>query len=400
MIITHLGARGDGVVADHFVAGALPGDVVALGADGKAFVVQKGPHHLAPPCAHAQPCGGCSLQHASHEVYRTWCTDRILAALSQHRLSPEQVAPAHVSPPGARRRVVMKALRSRDGLLLGFNRKSQHSLVDVDQCVVAHPQINALLAPLRALLLKALRINQSLSIHITRAGNGLDLLLTPFSVTDLGSRQRLIDFALEQNLARLATGGPAGHEIILEASAPLLHFDDVPVLLPVESFTQATPDGESAMIAAALEAIGNAKRVADLFCGIGTFALPLSARAQVHAVEGAQAPLKALERAAMAARRRISIEHRDLFRRPLTATELNRFDAVLFDPPRAGALAQSAELAKSTVSRVIAVSCNPSTFARDAELMARGGYRLQKLSPIGQFLWSLHVELVALFERT
>jgi 23S rRNA (uracil1939-C5)-methyltransferase len=399
LTVSHLGARGDGVAGDHYVPGALPGDAVELDAQGKAFVTVKGPHHVSPPCAHFGDCGGCLLQHADAALYADWISRRILMPLGEPALVPERITPAHVSPMRSRRRVVMKALRTAQGLVLGFNREASHQLVDVQDCVIANDAINALLLPLRSLLIGWLKPGSAVTLHMTQCDNGIDLMIAGVTPPDLARRETLTAFANQQDVARLSVRTSVDCDIIVERRAPALRFGGVPVLLPVESFSQATPDGEAAMIAAVMESIGTARKLADLFSGIGTFSLPLSTRATVHAVEGSRSAVQALKRAADSAGRPLSTEHRDLFRRPLMASELNRFEAVVFDPPRAGAPAQCAELAKSKVPRVIAVSCNPNTFARDAQLLAQGGYRIETLWPIGQFLWSTHVELVALFRR-
>jgi 23S rRNA (uracil1939-C5)-methyltransferase len=399
MIITHLGAQGDGVAGKIFVPGTAPGDEILLDAQGTIASILPGPNRTAPPCAHFGDCGGCTLQHVALPAYTQWLADRILMALAQHDVAPQHVEPAHVSPPLARRRVAMKALRVEQGVVLGFNRKAAHVLVDVGTCSVADPQINQLLAPLRAMLLRLLKPKQPVSLHITASDIGLDVLLGDYSLSGLPDRQLLTAFALEQNLARLAVRTPVGIDVIIEQRAPLLHFDDVAVALPLESFTQATPQAETAMITAVQQSVGKAKHIADLFCGIGTFTLPLARKVQVHGVEAAQAPLLTLAAAAKKAKRKITTEHRDLFRRPLSALELAPYQAVVFDPPRAGAEAQAQQLARSKVPVVVAVSCNPNTFARDAALLCAGGYQLERLWPIGQFLWSTHVELVAKFTR-
>jgi 23S rRNA (uracil1939-C5)-methyltransferase len=397
MIITHLGAHGDGVAGKYFVPGTAPGDEILRDTQGNIASITPGPNRAVPPCAHFGACGGCTLQHVALPAYTAWLGDRILMALRQHDVTPLHVEPAHVSPPASRRRVAMKALRVEGGVLLGFNRKAAHVLVDVGTCSVADPQINQLLVPLRLLLLHLLKPRQPVSLNITVTDTGLDVLIGDYSLSGLADRQLLTAFAVEQNLARLAVRTSVGIDVIVEQRAPRLHFDDVPVALPLESFSQATPQAEAAMIAAVQQSVGKAKHMADLFCGVGTFTLPLARKAQLHAVEAAQAPLLALAAAAKQAKRKVTTEHRDLFRRPLSALELAKYQAVVFDPPRAGAEAQVQQLARSKVPVVVAVSCNPNTFARDAALLCAGGYRLERVWPIGQFLWSTHVELVAQF---
>jgi 23S rRNA (uracil1939-C5)-methyltransferase len=399
MIVTHFGAQGDGVAGTLFVPGAAPGDTLVLGTDGKVATIIAGPNHTVPLCAHFGDCGGCTLQHVAMPAYAQWLSDRILMALRQHDVTPQHIEPPHVSPPRSRRRVVLKALRSDSGVVLGFNRKAQHVLVDITDCVVIDARITVLMPPLRVLLAKILKPGQAATVHITVADNGLDVMLADLSASGLKVQQALSDFAKAHDIARLSLRGPVGVDVIAQLRAPMLQLGGVDVALPVDSFTQATPQAEAAMIAAVLHATHKAKSIADLFCGIGTFALPLLQNARVHAVEASLAPLKALEHAARASQRQVTTEHRDLYRRPLMATELGKFQAVVFDPPRSGADAQVVQLAKSKVACVVAVSCNPNTFARDAATLCAGGYKLERLWPIGQFLWSTHVELVAQFVR-
>ncbi len=399
MRVTHLGAQGDGVAGKYFVPGAAPGDDIVLDNAGNITSITPGPNRTAPPCKHFGDCGGCALQHVAMPAYTQWLGDRILMALSQHDVVPKQLMPAHVSPPASRRRMVLKVLRTEKDVLIGLNRKSAHVLVDLDMCSIADPRILALLPPLRTLFISLLKPKQPVSVHITVAANGLDLLIADLSATGLAARQSLTDFALAHDMARLALRTAVGVDILVEQRAPQLVFDGVAVNLPVESFTQATPQAEAAMIAAVVHCVGASRRMADLFCGIGTFTLPLSAQGRVHGVEASLAALNALTTASRVAQRPLTTEHRDLYRRPLSADELGKFDAVVFDPPRAGAEAQVHQLARSKVRDVVAVSCNPNSFARDAAILQAGGYQLQQLWPIGQFLWSTHVELVAHFRR-
>lgn len=390
-----IGAQGDGLAADgRFVPGALPGD--RLLPDG---TVLPGPHHVRPACAHFGACGGCQLQHGSDHVLAGFARDRCLKPLEAVGIRPHEVMPVHLSPPGTRRRATLRAARDGAVVRLGFSRRGAHALVDLSECPVLHPRLFALVAPMRALLVDLLGPRGAVSVAMTLADEGPDLLLSELAAPSLRDRERLTAFARCHGLARLSLAGPAGHDLMWAPVQPTVTFGGVPVPLPASAFLQATADGEAALVAAVMEGVAGARRVADLFAGLGTFALPLSASAQVEAVEGAGAAVAALARAARAAGRPVAVVHRDLFRRPLSAAELSRFDAVVLDPPRAGAMAQSAELAASKVPVVVAVSCNPATFARDAERLVAGGYRLERLWPVAQFRWSTHVELVAQFRR-
>jgi 23S rRNA (uracil1939-C5)-methyltransferase len=304
-----------------------------------------------------------------------------------------------LSPPKSRRRASLRAVRRGGALALGFNAEGSHRIVDIVQCEVLAPALFDLIAPLRRLLEASVREGQGAGVTLTMTDSGVDLLLANVAADSLKSIERLTGFAAQHDLARLSVEGPGGVETVALARMPMLALGGVPVALPPAPFLQATREGEAALVAAVTTAVGGAKRIADLFCGLGTFALPLSARARLVAVDAAGPAVLALEAAARQVRRPIEAVHRDLFRRPLTAAELAGFDAVVFDPPRAGAEAQSVMLAASKVPVVVAVSCNPSTFARDAALLIAGGYRLERLWPVAQFRWSTHVELVARFVR-
>ncbi|MFQ3664611.1 MAG: methyltransferase [Sphingomonadaceae bacterium] len=293
----------------------------------------------------------------------------------------------------------MRAARAGGEVVLGFNEEGAHRLVDLLECPVLVPGLFALVAPLRALLSAVLPAKGVVSISMTATDNGPDVLIANLAAEGLPVIEALTEFAGAHGLSRLSVEGPAGLETIVAPGDPAVRLGGVAVTLPPGAFLQATADGEAALVAAVLEACAGAPRVADLFCGVGTFALPLAAGAQVLAVDAAGPSVSALARAARKAGRPVETLHRDLFRRPMTAAELARFDAVVFDPPRSGAAQQSAEIAASGVPVVVAVSCNPATFARDAERLVAGGYRLERLLPVAQFRWSTHVELAAVFRR-
>lgn len=393
--VVRLAARGDGVTAGgRFVPGAVPGDLVD--ADGR---ILPGPAHVRPHCRHFGQCGGCQLQHADEATLKAFARDRVLEPLARAGVVPERVMPVHLSPPRARRRSAMRATRTGGRVRIGFNAAGQHSIVDIEDCPVLHPELMALVEPLRAVLAPHLGERSAIAISLTLTDNGTDLLLHNLQADRLPVIEGLTDFARSCGLARLSVEGPMGVETVVSLADPAVRFGDVPVTLPPAAFLQATADGEVALMEAVRLITAEARRVADLFAGCGTFSFPLSDGARVHAVEGSAAALRALQQAARRAGRSVSTDHRDLFRRPLEPGELSGFDAVVIDPPRAGALAQMAALARSTVPVIAAVSCNPATFARDAAELIRGGYRLDRLWPVAQFPWSTHVEVVAEFRR-
>lgn len=381
--IVRLAARGDGVTADgRHVAMAAPGDLVAP--DG---AVTPGPHHADPLCRHFPDCGGCQLQHVDDAAYRDYLKDRIAAALAAQGMAAPDIRDPHLSPPLSRRRASLKAA----GGLIGFNAEKSHRIVDMRECHILRPELFALVAPLRRLL------NGRASASLTLADQGVDLLIEGISVEGLAQTEAMGAFAAEHDLARLAVDDGYGAQTLWEPEPVTVTLGGVPVPLPHGAFLQATADGEAALVAAVREAVGEARLVADLFAGLGTFALALQGR--VYAAEGARDAALALKSAANGAGRAIFVDHRDLFRRPLDIAELNRFEAVVLDPPRAGAREQVEALAGSQVPVLAMVSCNPATFARDAKALADGGYRLDWVRPVGQFRWSTHVELAARFSR-
>jgi len=395
--IVRLAARGDGVTADgRFVPATVPGDRVRF----DPFKVAPGPDHATAPCRHFPDCGGCQLQHVGDAAYERWVADRIIAALAAARVPVGSIEPVALSPPRSRRRASLRAVRRGTKLTLGFNADASHRIVDLIECHVLAPQLFALVSPLRTLLAVALHDGLGAGVTLTDSDTGVDLLLANIAARSLGEIERLNDFAALYDIARLSVEGPEGVETVVEARAPTLRFGGVQMILPPAPFLQATREGEAALVAAVLAATARTGTIADLFSGLGTFALPLAATgAQVLAVDGAKAATDALAAAVRTSGSRILVDHRDLFRRPLTVSELARFDAVVFDPPRAGAIAQVAELAASKVATIVAVSCNPNTFARDAARLVDSGYRLDRLWPVAQFRWSTHVELVARFCR-
>jgi 23S rRNA (uracil1939-C5)-methyltransferase len=390
--IVRLAARGDGIAADgRAVPLTAPGDTLLD--DGS---VVAGPHRQAPPCRHFPVCGGCALQHVDDAAYADFLADRIASALHAQRLDAPTMRPAHLSPPRTRRRASLRAERVGKRVTIGFNEAASRRIVDMAECHILHPALFALVAPMRALLGAMLTERRHAEIVMAIADQGIDLLLAGVDADGLRATEALTAFAERHALARLAIDAGMGAETRWEPRAVTVTLGGVGVALPPGGFLQATADGEAALVAGVIEAVGDAATVADLFSGLGTFALPLATRARVLAAEGARDAVLALKAAGAG---RIVADHRDLFRRPYTAAELSRFDAVVLDPPRAGAKEQAAELAAATCRRIAYVSCNPATFARDAATLVAGGWRLDWIAPVGQFRWSTHVELVAAFGR-
>ncbi|MBK5910852.1 hypothetical protein CCR85_05010 [Rhodothalassium salexigens] len=416
--VERLGAQGDGVARTEtgpvFLPFTAPGDRVRVtwAPDRKgrqtastAHIETAGDGRADPVCDHYGRCGGCRLQHVTDAVYADFVRDKIHAALSQHGLGDTPLAPPRISPPGSRRRLVLAARVRNRAVQLGFHEARSHRIVAVAACPVARPALVALLPTIRAFLADALDDgrDQQATLTLTETDNGVDLTVTAAVAPGLAAREAAAALAEDLDLAAINWTTDAAPETLVRRRAPTMDFGTgaAEIPLPPAAFIQATAEGEAALRAVIADACAGAHRVADLFCGLGTFAVPLARSAGVRAVEGSRALLDALDTGARRSRLRhpIQTEHRDLFRRPLLAAELAPMDAVVIDPPRAGAKAQAEALAASTVPVIAAVSCNPATFARDARVLVDGGYRLERLQPVGQFLWSAHVELAAVFRR-
>jgi 23S rRNA (uracil1939-C5)-methyltransferase len=392
-LIIRIAARGDGVTADgRYAAYAAPGDF--LRADG---AVEHGPDHADPSCSHFPSCGGCQLQHLSSRAYAAYVTDRIIGALEGQDISAPHIMPPQISPPRSRRRVNLRAERRGKQIILGFAKAGSHHIINMRECPVMHPTLWAIIAPLRLFLLQIMKDKKSAGIMMSCCDQGVDLMIGGVDVQGLTATQAIADFAAQNELARLSIDQGDGPLAWWEPQSVSVTLGGVAVPYPVGSFLQATASGEASLVIAAQNIMTGATNIADLFAGLGTFTFAMNA--PVHAVEGARDPILALQNAANRTGRKVSSEHRDLYRRPLTPVELARYDGVILDPPRAGAQEQIAALCASTVARIAYVSCNPATFARDSKALIAGGYKLEHIHPVGQFSWSIHVELIAMFYR-
>lgn len=392
-LIVRVAGRGDGVTEDgRHVALTAPGDRVA--ADG---VITPGPHHQSPPCRHFPACGGCQLQHLDDESWGDYIRERIRTALAAHGLETEIRAPA-LSPPHTRRRATLHAEKRGKQVQMGFTEQGSHALINLAECHVLSPNLFALIAPLKAFLARHLPANRRVDVHLVETDQGRDVLVNGVEIEGLEAAETLTAFASEHKLARFSLDEGFGPTARWEPDPVTVTLGGVAVPFPAGNFLQATPEGEAALVAAVREIVGEAKLVADLFAGLGTFTFAFP-DAKIYAAEAAREPIMALKAAANPARRMAFADHRDLFRRPLQPAELDRFETVVIDPPRAGARDQATEIAKSAMPVLAYVSCNPGTFARDAEILCKGGYTLEWIQPVGQFRWSTHVELAAKFTR-
>jgi 23S rRNA (uracil1939-C5)-methyltransferase len=405
--IIRIAAKGDGITASgRFAWGAAPGDL--LRADG---TLEPGPHHATPPCRHFGRCGGCQLQQLDKQSLAEFVSARVSNASASQELGAELIKLPHLSPPGARRRVSLRAESSQGRVVIGYREAKSHRLVELAECPVMLPEFVALLTPLRKLLITAssgkkqgkgrhAHAKLAADLDLAMTEQGIDVAIKGLTVEGLTATEALLDFARAHGLARLALDSGYGPEAQWEPEPVTVSLSGVSVPFPPGSFLQATLDGEQALTEAVCEWLTGAGSVADLFAGLGTFAFALAGQgSKVLAVEAARDAHNACKSAAGRAQLPIHSLHRDLFRNPLLPDELERFDAVVLDPPRAGAREQVERLADSVVPKVVYISCNPSSWARDAKMLVEAGYRLKELRPVGQFRWSTHVELASLFVR-
>lgn len=416
LTIEELGAAGDGVAHQggvrYFIPDCLPGDRVRAritGRRGDGFAARtverlaEGPHRGPPACRHFNDCGGCVAQHLDDVIYASWKRQRVIDALARRGLDGVAVAPMTRTPAGERRRATLHVLRRKHDAVIGFQARASHRIVEIGECPVLEPSLVALLAPLGELFAGLLEPGGRAEVLVTLAGSGIDLLIRAPGLPDLDQRESLFAFAEARDVARIAWRAPGDDqpELIVQRRPVRVDFAGVAVDLPPGGFLQPSAAGEAALVAFVMAATAGARHVADLYAGCGALSFPMTRFARVHAVEGGAAMTAAIDGAAARAglTGRITSETRDLDRRPLLARECDRFDAVVFDPPRAGAKRQAEALAASRVPLVVALSCNPASFARDARILTDGGYAIDRVQPIDQFLWSAHVETAAIFRR-
>jgi 23S rRNA (uracil1939-C5)-methyltransferase len=401
--IIRLGHHGDGIVEGPLYAPVtLPGEVVTGTIDGQALrdvkIVTPSDHRVAPPCKHFKSCGGCQLQHASDAFVADWKLDVVRNALDAHGLETDLRA-IITSPAKSRRRATFAAKRTKNGAMAGFHGRASDVVIEVPGCQLVQPEVLAALPIAEKLAIVGTSRKAALAVTVTSSKYGLDVAVQNGKPLDGPLQQELAQLCDQLGLARLSWDG----EAIAMRNPPHQQFGKAQVTPPSGAFLQATHHGEAALLAAVKEAVGDADRVADLFAGCGTFSLPLAETARVHAVESEAEMLSALDqgwRMSADGLKPVTTETRDLYRRPMLPDELAKTDAVVLDPPRAGAERQVAEIVKAGVPRVAYVSCNPVTFARDAHVLVEAGYTLDWVQVVDQFRWSSHVELAACLTKT
>jgi 23S rRNA (uracil1939-C5)-methyltransferase len=408
LVIARLAHRGDGVAdtaaGPLFVPYALPGETVEVervsGHPDRRHLVRieaASAQRIAPFCRHFGVCGGCAVQHWAAEPYRDWKRSLVTTALAQAGLEAEVGVLVDAHGDG-RRRATLHARRSaHDVIEVGFAALRAHHIVGIDRCPVLAPSLDGAIQAAWAIAEELQATGKPLDIQVTATDEGLDIDVRGSGALSATLSQQLARVAATHRLARLTRHG----ELVAQRAVPTIMIGRARVAPPPAAFLQATAAGEGALAKLVVAHAGEARTVADLFCGLGPFALRLAERARVSAADLDGAAIAALTRAARATGglKPVEAQVRDLFRRPWVAQEFKNFDAVVFDPPRQGAEALARELARSKAPVVIAVSCNPATFARDARILVEGGYRVGAVTPIDQFRHSAHIEIVAPFER-
>jgi 23S rRNA (uracil1939-C5)-methyltransferase len=415
--VQSIGAKGDGLGVDengnqYFVPLSVAGDVVKLKVTDKrgdhyvgkiSEIITAGTDRTDAPCPYYGACGGCNLQHLNADAYQGLMVQKVSTALSRSDINATPDTP-FMGSAGTRRRASFAVMRKGKKILFGFNGRGSHRIEEIETCLLLTDRLNNLIAEIRSLLPHVMKQEGRGDIIMNAPYDSCDIVFSLPGRPDLKAHERLVDFAERLNISRMSwqENSKGEPETILQREAVITQFSDIPVELPPAAFLQPSKEGETALVDFALSALSDEKKILDLYAGCGSFTFALAKHGIVHAVESYAPAMKALERSAGRANLggRISCEVRDLDRQPLMGKELSKYDAVLFDPPRAGAQAQAEELAKSNIALIIAISCNPATFSRDAQALINGGYMLEKLMPVDQFVWSDHVEVAAIFSKT
>ena len=401
LTIEAMGARGEGVAHRNgtrvYIPYTLPGERVRADVHGErarmAEVIDAAPDRVSAACRHFGRCGGCLLQHWSAPSYARWKRQLVVDALSRKGMSGVEIAPLVDAHGAGRRRVTLTVASGR----AGFSAHRSHTHVPIDTCPVLVPQL-AQGPEIAVALVEALKLKKPQRVYLMASDTGIDCDLAGVDDPDLDARVRIADVAEKFDLARVCGSG----DMLIERARPVLHVDGTTVTPPPGGFAQATAAGEAALAAIVVPALAQHAVVADLFCGWGAFGLRLAKASRVLAVDADKAVIAALQAATRAATglKPVIARARDLMRDPLTATELKGITAAVFDPPRAGAARQAAELAAAEgVRTVVGVSCDASTFARDANILVEGGFRLDRVVPVDQFRYTAHVEMVGIFSR-
>lgn len=405
LTIERLGTQGDGIVANSngniFVPFTLEGETVEVSGSGKRrdleTVVTPSPSRVEPICSHFGKCGGCQLQHMEQKAYLEWKRELVVSALRSENISTP-VEPVRTFKNGKRRRAVFTATQTSGGIVLGYLERNSHTMIAIEQCPVLNPKIVDAIDKVRQVIASLVPANELSHVSVLACDNGLDISFECKKQPSGTQIKSAIRRFTESGFCRLSING----ETVVELKTPMLSIGATRVTPAPGGFVQAVKAAEIAMRDMVVSHLSPAKKTADLFCGIGTFALHLAEFSTVTALESDEASIEVLRQAwrnTAGKLRMINAEKRDLSRRPFSAAEMKKIDGVVFDPPRAGAEMQAKQLAKSKVKKVAAISCNPATLARDLRILIDGGYKLLSVTPLDQFVYTPHVEMVALLER-
>jgi 23S rRNA (uracil1939-C5)-methyltransferase len=401
LVIDHLSAVGEGVVKTDsgpvFVPMALPGESVRVDDQGRlAEVVIASLDRVIPFCPEFGRCGGCAMQHVGVDAYGEWKRGVVQRALDREGFAVD-VAPTVIAHGRGRRRAIIHVRFGARGPVAGFMAAKSHNLQSIEICPVLVPELDNAFAVARAVSQPLAGRNKPLDVQITATQNGLDVDIRGHGAPDERERLLMTEIAERLDLARISVH----RDIIVERKPPVIDVGGTPVILPPRAFLQATAAGEDALGELVVAAVGKAKSVADLFCGVGPFALRLAEKARIYAADDGKEAIMALDRAVRGRQglKPIVSETRDLFRRPLLPQDLAAFDVVVLDPPRAGAEAQARQIAASKVKHVVSVSCDLQSFIRDGLILKAAGFGLESVTPVDQFAWSRHIELVGVFRR-
>lgn len=409
LTINSIGAQGDGLATHDgkpvYVPKTAPGDVAQVKLDslssdsynGKLIAIETpGPDRAPPPCPYFNQCGGCALQHVDEKFYRDWKTQSVKTTLERAGVKVEKWEAPVFLPAATRRRTSAAALKTSKGVVFGYNEERSHHILDIHKCLILDPALDAKMQALRPYLPRLLPELKTCDITLQYAGGAFDMVLTGPLKFAYEQHEALGELAETLDIARISF-----REKDFRPLEPLLNrkqifkkFGTLTIELPPAAFLQASEAGEKTLSDIVVKHAGDAKNIADLFSGCGTFAGALAQNAKITAADAAPDAMAALARAKHP---NIKVHRRDLFKTPLASDELSHFDCIVFDPPRAGAREQALHIAQTTVPRVIAVSCNPATFARDAKILQEGGYMLQSMTVVDQFVYSAHVEVVGMF---
>lgn len=413
-----MGAGGDGVALigeeKLFVPFGVTGDVLDVTlVDEKAKyktakineIIEPSVHRAEPICQHFGVCGGCRLQHINSEFYKKFQKKHVETTLQHRGFENLEIGDVKISPLRSRRRARFNAVKIKGKLTLGLSEKAQHKLFDLKECPVMKDEITELVPSLRRFLNKILKNQDKMAIQVTLCENGLDVVFESKGEPDLDLRMEIASFAELNDIARISWFDNGlkkpQYERLCERRKPFVRFGSRKVMTPPGSFLQATKEGEAALSRIALSFLKNCENIVDIFAGCGTFGVAALSRLNVHAVEYSVEMTNALRDSAnlLKGTKKLTTEIRDLYLRPLNEFELNEFDGAIIDPPRAGAKAQVEEVIRSSITKIVMISCNPATFARDARMLVDAGFKMGTVTPVDQFLYSPHLEIIACFER-